>query len=73
MTALNQMIVPVNSDDKMGIADCVQGIYCNTPTLGVVFVNGYWGTDGAYYYGRVVATGTPIANPDCSVFGVWNN
>lgn len=70
---LNTAINPVQSTDKMGIADCVQGIYCNTPTLGVVFVEGYYGTDGEYYYGRVVESGSPIANPDCAVYGIWNN
>jgi hypothetical protein len=73
MNALNQAIKVTESTDKMGIADCAEGIYCNTPTLGVVFVKGYKGTDGNHYYGRVVTTGVPIANPDCSVFGIWNN
>lgn len=73
MSILNQSIVPIESTDKIGIADCVSGIYCNTPSIGVVYVSGYYGTDGIYYYGRSVESGKPIDNPDCIVFGIWQN
>lgn len=57
----------------ISIADCKENTTVKDVHGNNIYVKGYYGTDGKYYYGRDTLTGEPISNCMYRVFGQWNN